>query len=290
MISIIVLSYRNPGLIRLCLRSLAKAMSPEGGSSAGRHEYEVIVVDNASTPETRAAITQDCAGLFPSLKIIPLRQNTGYTRGVNEGLRAASGQYILALNHDIVVQPGAVTALVEYLKEHPQVGLLGPRLMNFDNTHQDSIFRFYRPFTIISRRTSLLPGSQSERARFTMADADPSQVQQVDWVSGAAFMTTRQALEQVGYLDERFFHYFSDVDWAWRFWENGYTVSYYPMAAMYHYLGRTSKGRFGILDPLFNRATRWHIADAFRYFAKHGIRGKRPPRHADAQPTLISLT
>ena len=121
-----------------------------------------------------------------------------------------------------------------------------------------------------------------------MADHDPSRPANVDWVSGAAFMTTRRALERVGCMDEALFHYFSDVDWAWRFWENGYAVMYYPMSAMYHYHGRTSKGRFGIFDPLFNRATRWHIMDAYKYFRKHGIGGKRPEAHPDRQPELLT--
>lgn len=280
MISIVILGYRNPALMRLCLKSLAHAMRSES-------DYEVIVVDNASTIETRQVVTEEFAATFPSIKLIPIRTNSGYTHGVNEGLRAARGEYIIALNHDIVVEPGSIRALVSYLADHPQVGLIGPRLLNFDGTHQDSYFRFYRPWTIISRRLSLLPGARAERDRFTVRDSNPAHVQEVDWISGAAFMTTRIALEQVGLLDETLFHYFSDVDWAWRFWENGYAVTYYPMAAMAHYLGRTSKGRFGILDPIFNRATRWHISDAIHYFFKHGISGTRPTTRIKHQSTLI---
>jgi hypothetical protein len=232
-------------------------------------------------------VTEEFESLFSSVKLVPIRENAGYTRGVNEGIRASTGQYILALNHDIVMEPGTVRMLADYLRDHPQVGLVGPRLLNFDDTHQNSYFRFYRPFSILSRRIPMLPGAQTERERFSMHDSDPAKAQDVDWVSGAAFMTTRQALERVGLMDEDLFHYFSDVDWAWRFWENGYTVAYYPMAAMYHYHGRTSKGRLGILDPLVNRATRWHIKDAIRYFIKHGIHGRRPAQRAQEQPTLI---
>src|SRR5262249_45276678 len=125
-------------------------------------------------------------------------------------------------------------------------------------------------------RIPWLPGAARERARFTMHGNDPHRRQPVDVLLGAALMTSRAALDRVGYLDERFFHYFSDVDWAWRFWENGLSVVYDPEAVMYHYYGRTSHGRLGILDPLVNRATRWHITDAVKYFAKHGIRGERP--------------
>lgn len=269
MISIVVLSYRNPALLRLCLTSLAQAMRAE-------EDYEVIVVDNATTIETRNVVLEEFVTAFPSIRFVPLRENTGYTRGVNAGIRAAQGDYILAINYDIIMQPGAVPALAAYLREHPNVGLIGPHLVSFDDTHQDSYFRFYRPFTIISRRVPLIPGSAAEQRRFSMCSSDPAQPQEVDWVSGAAFMTTRQALDRIGMMDESFFHYFSDVDWAWRFWENGYTVMYYPMAAMYHYHGRTSKGRFGVLDAIMNRATRWHIKDGVRYFLKHGIRGRRP--------------
>lgn len=273
MISIIILSYRNPALLRLCLSSLAHAMKKE-------EHFEVIVVDNATTIETRNVVLEEFASTFSHLRFIPLRENVGFTRGVNEGIRAAQGTYILAINYDIVMQPGAVRALAEYLGEHPTVGLIGPRLVSFDDTHQDSYFRFYRPFTILSRRLPILPGSRTEQDRFAMRSSDPAQVQEVDWVSGAAFMTSRQALERVGVMDESLFHYFSDVDWARRFWENGYTVVYNPMAAMYHYHGRTSKGRFGVLDAIVNRATRWHIKDAVHYFMKHGIAGTRPLHNA----------
>lgn len=281
MISIVILGYRNPALMRLCLKSLAVAMRSET-------DYEVIVVDNASTTETRSVVTEEFDRTFPKITLIPIKENAGYTRGVNEGIRVATGEYIIALNHDIVVEPGSIRMLADYLREHPHIGLIGPRLVNFDGSHQDSYFRFYRPLTILSRRIPFLPGASRERERFTMRKNDPTQIQEVDWISGAAFMTTRNALEDVGFLDERLFHYFSDVDWAWRFWENGYAVVYFPMAAMFHYLGRTSKGRFGIFDPLFNRATRWHITDAFRYFTKHGTRGERPTGGRRHQPTLIT--
>lgn len=254
----------------------------------GESDYEIIVVDNATTIETRNVASQEFDGIFPHLKTVAIKENAGYTRGVNEGIRVSSGKYILALNYDIVIDTGAVRCLANYLSNHPEVGLIGPRLVNFDGTHQDSFFRFYNPFTIISRRIPFIPGARREQARFTMRDSDRSRPALVDWVSGAAFMTTRPALERVGYMDESLFHYFSDVDWAWRFWENGYAVLYYPMAAMFHYHGRTSKGRFGVFDPLFNQATRWHIKDAIRYFFKHGTNGQRPKPQPQLQPQLIN--
>lgn len=279
-LSIIILAYRNPALLRLCLTSLARAMA---GTEL---TYEVIVVDNATSPETANIVRHDFAEIFPSLHLIPIVGNSGYTKGVNEGMRAARGEYLFSLNHDIVAEPGVVERLIGYLREHPGVGVVGPRLMNFDDSQQDSCFRFATPLIIVARRLGL-PFTRGLLHRFLMRDTVFSGPTPVDWVSGAAFLVSRATVDRVGMLDESLFHYFSDVDWARRFWKNGLSVVYYPMAALYHYLGRASKGRFGIFDVFFNAATRWHIADAFRYFRKHGISGHRPTAADPLQPELI---
>jgi N-acetylglucosaminyl-diphospho-decaprenol L-rhamnosyltransferase len=279
-LSVIILAYRNPALLRLCLKSLARAMT---GTDLA---YEVIVVDNATSPETANVVRHDFADQFPSIRLIPLAQNRGYTYGVNEGIRAARGEYIFSLNHDIVSESGVAERLITYLREHPEVGVVGPRLMNFDDSQQDSCYRFYTPLVIMARRLRL-PFAGRILDHFLMRDREFSGPTHVDWISGAAFMTSRAILDRVGMLDESLFHYFSDVDLARRFWQNGLSVVYYPMVALYHYLGRSSKGRFGMLDVFFNTATRWHIADAIRYFRKHGISGHRPTPTGPVQPQLI---
>ncbi len=264
MLSIVILSYRNPALLRLCLKSLAASIRKD-------FDYEVIVVDNATLWETRSVVLDEFQDKFSSIKLIPLKKNTGYTRGVNVGLQAAKGEYILSLNQDIVTPEGAVEKLFKYLTEHLEIGLLGPELLNFNGTHQDSYFRFYTPITIFYRRISHLPFAKKMLDAFLMRETDPTQLQKPDWISGAAFMTSRAAIDKVGLLDEKLFHYFSDVDWARRFWENGYQVVYYPEVKIYHYLGRSSKGRFLIWDIFFNQTTRWHIRDFWRYFRKYGF-------------------
>lgn len=269
MLSVIILSYRNPAVLRLCLKSLFEALDPD-------FDCEIVVVDNATLPETRAVVLEEFKDKFRNIKLVPIKENAGYTRGVNEGIRASRGQYILSLNYDIVVPKGAIEKLLAYYKEHPSIGLVGPELLNFDGTHQDSYFRYYSPLTILSRRIPYFPFAKKVHDGFVMRDADPTKTQEVDWISGAALMTSRAMIDRVGLMDERLFHYFSDVDWARRFWENGFAVVYYPGAKIYHYLGRTSKGRFGIFDAIFNKTTRWHIKDAFKYFFKHGFFAVRP--------------
>mgnify|MGYP001558989200 CR=1 FL=1 len=265
MLSITILSYKNPALLRLCLKSLEQSLPKS-------FDFEVIVVDNASTEKTRSVVNHEFKKRFAKIQLVALKENIGYTRGVNEGIRAAKGDFIFYINQDIVMIPGTIENIVNYLKKNPGVGLLGPGLLNFNNSHQDSCFRFYNPFTIISRRAPLLPFAKRMLERFLMKDADLSKPTKTDWISGAAFLTSRAAVNKIGLMDEKLFHYFSDVDWSRRFWENGYEVVYYPLSKMYHYHGQGSRGRFGLLEALTNKQTRWHIGDGIKYFIKYGLK------------------
>lgn len=263
-LSITILSYRNPALLRLCLKSLALALSKSP------IEYEVIVVDNASTPETREA-AEEFNNKLKNLSIIPLKENGGYTKGVNVGLKAAKGKYILSLNHDIVVPEGAIEKLLDFAKQNKHA-LIGPELLNFDGTHQDSYFRYYSPLTVLYRRKVLpLPFTRRVLENFLMRETDTSKTQSPNWISGAAFLTSRESINRVGYLDENLFHYFSDIDWSRRFWENGYQVVYYPEAKIFHYLGRASKGKFWLWDLMTNKTSWWHTMDGLKYFKKYGF-------------------
>ena len=280
MLSVIIVNFHDPALLRLSLRSLARVLRPELA-------HEVIVVDSESSPETRNVVRHDCAGLFPRLLLVPFQENTGYTRGVNEGLRHAQGDVMLILNPDIIIMPDTLEAMMHYLSEHPDVGLLGPGLLNMDESRQNSCFRFYTPAMMAARRARF-PGSRRLADQLVMKDAVLDGPTDVDWVMGSALMTTRRALDAVGLMDEKFFLYVSEVDWAWRFWENGLRVVYLPSVQMYHYHKRQSKGRFALFDIFFRPQSRWHAADAFRYFRKHGTTGHRPRGTAIRQPHLIA--
>jgi hypothetical protein len=263
MLSILIMNYKDPSLLRLCLQSLRRVIPAS-------FPHEIIVVDSSAGPETKHVATEE----FSDIRYFPFKENTGYTRGVNEGLKVALGDAMFIINSDIIPLEGSVERLYAYLKEHPEIGLLGPRLLNFDGSFQQSCFRFYTPFTIIFRRTFLgkLPFVKNYLDRFLLKDKDMNHSMPVDWLMGSALMVSRAALEKAGYMDESLFLYMSDVDWPRRFWENGYTVVFYPRATMYHYHRRESRGALDALDALFNRQTRQHIKDAIRYFRKNGIR------------------
>jgi hypothetical protein len=263
MLSIIIVNYKNAPLLRLCLKSLQRALSKS-------FPHEIIVVDSMASPDTTYVATEE----FPNVHYAPFKENIGYTRGVNHGLKLAKGTAMFIMNSDILPLEGSLERMRTYLDKHPNVGLLGPQLLNFDGSLQQSCFRFYTPFTIVYRRTFLgkLPFVKNILNRFLMKDKDLTHPLAVDWLMGSALMVSRKALAKVGPMDEHLFLYMSDVDWPRRFWENGYTVVFNPEVRMYHYHRRESHGAFDALDAIFNRRTQQHIIDALRYFRKNGFR------------------
>lgn len=260
-LSIVVVHHRTPEVLRLCLKSLTEARL-----SGQKNNYEIVVVDSMSSRQSR-----DVAKEFNGVKILPFDYNLGFSRGVNIGLRETNGEHILILNPDVVITSGAIEIMLEYMKTHSDIGMLGPRVLNFNGTHQQTYFSYYKPVTILARRTLLgnLGCYKKVLDDFMMADMNPEEIQTPDWLMGSAIMVSREAVERVGLMDERFFMYFEDVDWSRRFWHNGYKVVYYPNAVVYHYHQRESKSRLGLLDAVFNKKTRWHIASAIKFFWKY---------------------
>lgn len=265
MLSIIIVNFKNPPLLRLCLKSLLKATK--------NLESEIIVIDSESEFETENMVSQE----FKEVRFLGFKENVGYTKGVNEGLKNSKGDYFLILNPDIIPIEDSIAKIISFIKNNPDVGLVGPKLLNFDGSPQNSCFRFYKPKTILYRRTFLgkLPWAKKELDRFLMRDVDLTKTCQADWLMGSALALSRESFKKIGLLDENLFLYMSEVDWAKRFWENGYKVIYSPEAEMYHYHKRSSRAGFGVLDVLFRKESRWHLADAVRYFLKHGIKNNR---------------
>lgn len=260
MLSIIIVNFKNPALLRLCLKSLERTLSSE-------LDYQILVVDISSETETQNVVLEE----FPNVKLLPFKDNIGYTRGVNEGIKASSGDYFLILNSDIIPLENSIEKLLDYMKEHQDVGLAGPQLLNFDGTPQQSCFGFYNAISIIYRRVGYLPLKKLALKKFLMTGENLSDVRSIDWLMGSALMAQRQAVNKAGLMDEKFFLYFSDVDWAKRFWENGYRVVYYPLTRIYHYHRRVSKRNSWLIDVLINHQSRQHIKDGFRYLYKWGF-------------------
>jgi len=268
LLSIIVTHYKTPAVLKLCLGAIEKSCK-----NIGQEGYEIILSDSESIPETEAMVKEE----FPKVIFIPFIKNVGYAKLVNSGLKKAKGDFILILNADILPKDDSIENLIKFLEENPGAGMAGPQLLNFDDSPQPSAFRYYTPWTVICRRTWLgrTPWGKKEIDRFLLKSNIQypiSNIQdgiEVDWLMGSALMVKKEAVENVGLLDERFFMYFEDVDWARRFWENGYRVVYFPKVQMYHYHYKASdKGR-GLFDLFLNKQARIHLTSALKYFWKY---------------------
>ncbi len=255
----IIVHYRTPELLKLCLDSIRK-------TSSGI-DYETIIVDSATSRKSAELVKET----FPGAIFLPYKENLGYSRGVNAGIQKAKGDYFLILNPDVILTEGSAAKMLNYIKKYPDIGMLGPKMLNFNGTTQGTYFSFYKPITIIARRTFLGRFKPFKKALydFLMADSDTNKIQTPDWLMGSAIIVSRRAVEKAGGMDERFFMYFEDVDWARRFWHNDFKVVYYPEATLYHYHQRESKSRLGLFDPIFNKKTRWHIRSAAKFFWKY---------------------
>jgi len=249
-VSVVIITYNSSAYIRDCLRSLREAACVR----------EVLVVDNASTDGSAELVARD----FPEVRLLTNEKNVGYARGVNRGLRESREPFVLVLNPDVRVHPGAIESLWRRMEADPSIGIVGPKLLNPDGTLQHSCRRFYTLGTFIARRTFLrrvLPLGGIER-RHLMVDEDHDAAMTVDWLIGAAMLVRREAADEVGPMDERFFLYFEDVDWCYRMSKRGWRVLYLPEAVMVHHHRRESARR-----PL-GRTLRTHIASSLRFYEK----------------------
>lgn len=232
-LSVVVVNWNVAHLLGPCLRSLEASASQTPNLA-----LEIIVVDNASTDGSLSLLARE----FPRVKVIAAERNLGYAAGANRGFAASTARHLLLLNPDTEVVGSSLGTLVGYLETHPQVGLVGPRLLNPDGTTQSSRRRFPTLATALVESTVLQPwfaGSRTLR-HYYCADRSAAVEQEVDWLVGACLMVRRPVLEQVGPLDETFFLYFEEVDWCRRMRAAGWKIVYLPQAQVIHHAGQSS--------------------------------------------------
>src|SRR5262245_44506989 len=231
-LTVVILNYNAAEHVARCLAALPAA-------TAGL-AVETIVVDNASPrPGIDAVVAR-----VPAARLIRRRRNGGFSAGMNEGLRVTRADAALILNPDTVPAPAAAVKMLGYLRAHPDVGVLGPRMLNEDGTLQLSCRRFPTFATAFFNRYSLLTRLSPENrfsASYLMSDWDHGQIGHVDWLSGAAMMLSRAALGRVGLFDEHYFFSIEDVDLCRRMHAAGYRVVYFPHAEVTHRIGASSR-------------------------------------------------
>jgi GT2 family glycosyltransferase len=248
-LSVIVVSYNNRELLRHCLTSVAQRLAAL--------EHEVCVVDNGSTDGTVAMVRQQ----FPAVRAVANETNIGFAAAVNRGLASTSGQFVLWLNPDAELLDAGLGDVLRFMRDHGDVGIVGPSILNTDGSIQYSCRSFpsYKTalFSSASILSRLFPNSRLTR-QYVHSDWDHASVRDFDWVSGACLLHRRE----LGPLDGEFFMYCEDVDYCFRARQAGWRVVYHPGASVRHHVGGSTRKR-----PL--RMIVEHHRSMWRYYRKH---------------------
>lgn len=249
-VSIIILTWNSERHIGACLASLDRGLDT--------YSSEVIVIDNGSSDLTCSVIRE----AWPGVQLVTNSENRGVAPARNQGIRLAQGKYLLILDDDTVVQPGALDCLTRYMEDQPGTGLCGPRLTGADGELQLSCRRFPTLTYKLARR---LPGALARKvtSEAEMADWDHRSIRAVDYVIGACQLIRRSALQDVGLYDERIFYGPEDVDLCLRLQQAGWSVVYNPEAVVVHEERRMTRS--------LGSGLVWkHIYGLGYFFWKHG--------------------
>ena len=223
-ISIIIVNWKVKKLLKKCLDSILKYKEDL--------DIEIFVIDNNSNDGSLEMITSN----YPEVNMISLFINSGFAKANNLGLKKAKGKYLLLLNPDTEITKKFFKKILKYLDENNNVGILGPKILNSDNTIQRSVRRFP---TFISQVLILLKlknilSNNVFLSNYLYKNFNYNKTQEVDQVMGAAMFIRRSVLEKIGLLDENFFIWFEEVDYCKRANKFGFVVKYFSEANIIH--------------------------------------------------------
>lgn len=246
-VSVIGMNHRD--MLKNCLASLFETTQ--------RHSLEVFVVDNASNDGTAEMVVTE----FPLVNLIRNTSVMGFSSNNNRVLEQANGRFALLLNDDMVILPGAVDAMADFMDAHPEAAVAGGQLLNRDGSPQISFFAFPHPLL-----EAFHPLTDRWRVRWAQSD----RAFEVDWVCGASLMVRREILGQVGLLDLAFDPAYSEeTDWCYRIRKQGGHIFAVPSAQFIHFGGQS-------MDPLASRRMELLYSKRALYFQKHrGLAARR---------------
>ncbi len=229
-ISVIIVSWNAKRYLLQCLESLYDCPL--------EHLKEVIVIDNASSDSSADEVSVK----FPQVRLIRNAVNLGFSTANNMGIRASSGEYVCLINSDIKLLGSCLQRLRTYAEAHPEIGMIGPRILEGDGRVQPSCRGFPKLWNMFCRALALdaLLPRWGVFNGYLLRHWRQDEAREVDILSGCFWFVRRQALQKVGLLDEEFFMYGEDMDWCKRFWKSGWKLKFLPTAEAIHYGGKSS--------------------------------------------------
>jgi len=225
-LSILIVNWNTKALLIQCLKSVHLKM--------GKGKREVFVVDNGSVDGSVESVKEK----FPEVIVIQNPMNLGFAKANNQAMKRSKGKYILLLNPDTQMKEGVIEILIAFMDAHPKVGVAGAQFLNSDGSKQNSIANFPSLATELLNKSLL---------RFLFPKTFPgkernlSEPIEVDSVIGACMMVKREAMEQVGLLDEDYFLFLEETDWCYRMKKAGWKVYHVPQAEIYHFQGKSAE-------------------------------------------------
>ena len=264
MLSIILLSYNTEVILKEALRRvyLPKKIN----------DFEVIVVDNASTDNSCDMVERE----FPQAKLIRHTRNVGFAAGMNIGIKAAKGDYILLLNSDAYVLEDTLDETVSFMDRNPKVGILGPQLVCEDGSPQPSARQFpspWRKWRVLSGVEARYPRFETHFDYFHLDDSIIPNTRLVDWVPGTYFVIRRDLLDEIGLLDERFFMYFEEVDYCYRARQANWDVAFHPALTVIHLGGASAVSTQKEISRKGRMLVDIRVASEYDYYLKHAGKG-----------------
>lgn len=263
----VIVNYQSTDLLLKLLADFEKSVTPP---------TKIIVVDNNSTDEP-----ERIRRYFPKTYLLSNEDNFGFARAANQGWRLGESPIVLFINPDARLMRKGLDRILHYLVKNPQVGAVGPCILDEDGSIQGSARGFHNFWTLFAGRkgplTKLFPGSKIVRRDVPIMANDGMTPMEVDWVSGACVFVKRQALEQVGGFDQRYFMYFEDTDLCRGLKAHGWQTHYFPGYRLLHRVGQSSKKK-----PL--QTLWWFHESWYRYMGKHHF-----PDHPFVQMVLAQI-
>lgn len=249
-VSIIIVSFNTKDLLRACLAQVA----------AG----EIIVVDNGSVDGSVEMVKKE----FPNIVLIANSENRGFAAANNQGLKRARGRYLLLLNSDTEAPQGSVEEVVRFMDEHPDIGVVGAKLMLPNGTMDPACHRgFPTPWAAVTYSTGFEKALPRSRffGEYHQGYKNMNEPHEIDSPSGAFYFLRREVYESVGSLDEDYFMYGEDLDWSYRIKQKGWKIYFYPRVTVLH---RKKQSGRASGDPVLRKKTQQYFYETMKLFYK----------------------
>jgi len=250
-LAIVVVNYKTKFHLKRCLKSIEKYPFSLGNSVT-------VVVDNFSDDGSVEMVMEE----FPTVKLIPNKDNRGFAKGCNQGIQSVRAEYYLLLNSDAAVLEDALDILVKYMRQNPDVGASGGLIYIDKGGIQPSTLIFPKYSNLIFSRRNIFTKIPRIKKKMQELRKVPKQIKDVPALAGGFIMMRNKALSEVGLLDERFFMYLEDMDICKRLHEANWRVVFIPEAKIIHTWGASS-------NQNKEKSFFFHHISMYKYFQKH---------------------